>query len=296
MGKFILTEEDRKSIRGLYGLNEQSSEIVSIKGEQPYPNGTDWDLVHGILGSKRLSDDLEKRVSEKLKSGSYRVTDVKISSYVSDNKVITDGTVTLVSDINNPDIAFTTRGSIGGNYEQRHDNQINGLVDRLSAYYQGITRQFGPFIVNVKGSSWRYKQSFFAVSKQNTEPSKPNPEPSSGEVMKKFVISTTNLDQLNPKFKNEVSTYIKSNKDVKYDVDYFDVSSEDGITSIAKLDIVPNENGYNRFSILLNLKGKPQESLNNSLSKNPGSKLIKDGTITINNKEYEYHLIGLNVE
>ena len=174
MGKFIITEEDRKSIRGLYGLNEQSSEIVSIKGEQPYPNGTDWDSVHGILGSKKIYDDLEDRVGKKLKEGNYRVTNVKVLSYVSDNKVITDGTVTLVSDTNNPDIAFTTRGSIGDNYEQRHDNQVNGLVDRLSAYYQGTARQFGPFIVDVKGTSWKYKQSFFAISKPNTKPSQPN--------------------------------------------------------------------------------------------------------------------------
>ena len=174
MGKFIITEEDRKSIRGLYGLNEQSSEIVSIKGEQPYPNGTDWDSVHGILGSKKIYDDLEDRVGKKLKEGNYRVTNVKVLSYVSDNKVITDGTVTLVSDTNNTDIAFTTRGSIGDNYEQRHDNQVNGLVDRLSAYYQGTARQFGPFIVDVKGTSWKYKQSFFAISKPNTQPSQPN--------------------------------------------------------------------------------------------------------------------------
>ena len=139
-----------------------------------YPNGTDWDSVHGILGSKKIYDDLEDRVGKKLKDGNYRVTNVKVLSYVSDNKVITDGTVTLVSDTNNPDIAFTTRGSIGDNYEQRHDNQVNGLVDRLSAYYQGTARQFGPFIVDVKGTSWKYKQSFFAISKPNTQPSQPN--------------------------------------------------------------------------------------------------------------------------
>jgi hypothetical protein len=41
MGKFILKEEERKSIRGLYGIiNEQSSETVSIIGEQPYPGET----------------------------------------------------------------------------------------------------------------------------------------------------------------------------------------------------------------------------------------------------------------
>ena len=121
------------------------------------------------------------------------------------------------------------------------------------------------------------------------------PKPTSEEVMKKFVVLSKDLNTLNVDFKNQVANYIKSKGDINYDVDYFDLSSEDGLTSIAKLDIVPNENGYNRFSILFNPKGKPQESLNNALSKNPGSKLIKDGTITIDNKEYEYHLIGLHI-
>jgi len=176
MGKLIIAEEEMKSIRGMYGLNEQSSEIVSIQGEQSYPNGTDWDSVHGILGSKKISDDLEERVGEKLKQGSYRITDVKVSSYLKGNKIITDGAVTLVSDTNNPDIAFTTRGSIGDNYVQRHDNQVNGLVDRLSNYYKGTARQFGPFIIEVKGTKFKYKQSFFAISK-NSNPSKTTVEP-----------------------------------------------------------------------------------------------------------------------
>ena len=162
MKRFIITEEERKHIKSLY---EQSNVVVSISGEQPYSNGTDWDLVHGILGSKRIDDDLEERVGTKLKEGSYRVTDVKVSSYVKGDKVITNGSVTLVPDNQNPDIAFTTRGSIGGDYSQRHDGQVSGLSDRLSAYYKGASRQFGPFEVTVQGTNVKYKQSFFAISK-----------------------------------------------------------------------------------------------------------------------------------
>ena len=294
MGKFVLTEEDRKSIRGLYGLNEQSSETITIRGEQPYSNSTDWDLVHGILGSKRISDDLEDRVSKKLKSGSYRVTDVKVLSYVSGNKVITDGTVTLVSDTNNPDIAFTTRGSIGNDYGQRHDDQVNGLIDRLSAYYQGTTRQFGPFIVDVKGTSVKYKQSFFVVSKQNTQPTQPKTQQKIEYT--KFEFETTDLNTLNADFKEKVNTYIINGGNKNYNVDdYFSISSKDGITTKVKVSLNPDENGYNRFSVLLNEKGKAQESLNNALSKNSGSKRLKNGTITIKNKEYEWHLVGLHV-
>jgi hypothetical protein len=77
--------------------------------------------------------------------------------------------------------------------------------------------------------------------------------------------------------------------------DYFSISSKDGITTKVKVSLNPDENGYNRFSVLLNEKGKAQESLNNALSKNPGSKRLKNGTITIKNKEYEWHLVGLHV-
>ena len=76
MKRFIITEEEKNSIRNMYGLiNEQS---VKIQGKQP-AQGTDWDLVHGILGSKRLDDDLEYRVGEELKKGNYRVTKVGVT-------------------------------------------------------------------------------------------------------------------------------------------------------------------------------------------------------------------------
>ena len=233
MGKFIITEEDRKHIRGLYRLNEQSTETISIRGEQPYPNGTDWDLVHGILGSKKLSDDLEERVSEKLKSGSYRVTDVKVSSYVSGYKVITDGTVTLVSDTSNPDIAFTTRGSIGGDYEQRHDNQVNGLVDRLSTNYRGTARQFGPFIVDVKGTSWKYKQSFFAISK-------PTPQPSQQNTPETKSIDGNTIDEFRDNVKNKTANILidESSVNFTYTNNVFKVSYSTGKTKIDGMTLV----------------------------------------------------------
>ena len=231
--KYIITEQDRKHIRGLYRLNEQSTETISIRGEQPYPNGTDWDLVHGILGSKKLSDDLEKRVSEKLKSGSYRVTDVKVSSYVSGYKVITDGTVTLVSDTSNPDIAFTTRGSIGGDYEQRHDNQVNGLVDRLSTNYRGTARQFGPFIVDVKGTSWKYKQSFFAISK-------PTPQPSQQNTPETKSIDGNTIDEFRDNVKNKTANILidESSVNFTYTNNVFKVSYSTGKTKIDGMTLV----------------------------------------------------------
>jgi hypothetical protein len=233
MGKFIITEEDRKSIRSLYGLNEQSSETVSIRGEQPYPGETNWDLVHGILSSKNLSDDLEDRVSKKLKSGSYRITDIKVSSYVSGKKIITDGTVTLVSDTNNPDIGFTSRGAIGADYKNRFKDNTNGLIDRLQALFKVTPSQIrviGPSIYKVKGTNEEYIQAFFIVSKNSQ--SQPNvPE----------TIEGTTLDEFRNKVKSKTSggTSIDESSVVfSYTNNVFKVSYSTGETKIAGMTLV----------------------------------------------------------
>jgi len=141
-----------------------SNNIITISGEQPV-NNADWDLVHGILGSNRIDDDLEKRVTDALQRGEFRVSDVKISSFKQVDKIITTGSVTLtnLTPGQKPHKHFTTRGSIGGSYEQRHDQQVSGLSDRLKNNYKGEVQVFGPFIVEVKDTGVFYKQSFFAI-------------------------------------------------------------------------------------------------------------------------------------
>ena len=121
-----------KEVMGL--LTEENVKVVSIQGKQPSIN-TDWDLVHGILGSKRLSIDLERKVGEELKKGNYRVTKVTVTSKKTGSEIVTDASVYLtpVSGNELPHKAFTTRGSIGANYESRHDTQVNGLPDRLKS-------------------------------------------------------------------------------------------------------------------------------------------------------------------
>lgn len=164
--KIILTEEQFKRII----LKEGTTEQITITGKQPYPN-TDWDLVHGIFGSKRLDDDLEERVSQKLKSGDYRVDYVEINSENKGNEIVSNGFVRLKPDTNNPHKVFSTRGSIGGNHKERHDKQVSGLDGRLSNYakgegYKGEVDTFGPFTVSVEDSDGdvTYTQSFFAVT------------------------------------------------------------------------------------------------------------------------------------
>jgi hypothetical protein len=204
--KIIISEQQLRRI-----IVEQSNVIVKISGEQPYPTGTNWDAVHGILGSNKIVDDLEQRVGDKLKQGNYRVVNVAVSSYVQSNKVITNGEVTLELDNNNPDLIFTTRGSIGGDYENRHDQQVNGLVDRLSQYYKGTARQVSSMVVTVKGTNYKYKQSFFAVSKNpqtnNSQQSTFNGNFENGKTYiairdkdnQKYQLTVQNLENVNGK-------------------------------------------------------------------------------------------------
>ena len=249
--KIIITEEEKNNIKSLYGLNEQASQTVTIRGEQPYPN-TDYDLVHGILGSKRIDDDLEERVGQKLKQGNYKITDVKVSSYLSGNKIITDGIVTMVSDNSNPDIAFTTRGSIGDGYIERHDNQVNGLADRLSAYYGGVARQFGPFIIDVKGTPYKYKQSFFAISKKAVTPTQPTGK--APVIGKSFEINVVadDLNILNNEFKTKLKSEQSANGNPNLYLIHFEIGPS-GNQMALKTEfetLNSGQEGFNFYSIL----------------------------------------------
>ena len=210
MKKFIITEEEKNRIRGLY---EQTSPI-SITGEQPVSN-TDWDLVHGILGSKRIDDDLEKRVGDALQKGNYRVKDVKIDSYKQGDKIITTGNVILsnVGPGEKPHKHFTTRGSIGRSYEQEHNTQVSGLSDRLKNYYNGEVTTFGPYIIKVKGTNVIYKQSFFAIEGGQSgvdNPQQSSSQQTSGQYITKEFPAQTNPETLRQMLKdysakNEIS-------------------------------------------------------------------------------------------
>lgn len=149
--------------------------VVTIEGKQPYNKGlnTDWDLVHGILGSTRLTDDLEERVSKQLSQlshSNYNVKDIKIDSYKQGDYIYTKAKVYISkSEDNKSYTIFTTRGSIGYNYIKRHDEQMNGLSKRLSNTYGGTVKTFGPYIICVANENGdcliRYKQSFYTVGK-----------------------------------------------------------------------------------------------------------------------------------
>lgn len=228
----------------MYGLlNEQSSVIqVSIEGAQP-ANNTDWDLVHGILGSNRLDDDLEKRVSDKLQSGNYIVENVSVSSFKEENEIKTKGIVYLrdTKQGETPHKFFTTRGSIGDNYVQRHDGQINGLADRLKNYYKGNVKTFGPYEINVIGTPVSFKQSFFAI------------EGSSNQTNQKpIIINGINENDFRQKVKDGTKGISINENNFTIDPDNFKLVLNPGQTKIQGMtfiiDDISEKNLIDRFN------------------------------------------------
>jgi hypothetical protein len=233
-----------KQVMGL--LVEQANKTVTIQGKQPVVNA-DWDLVHGILGSKRLSEDLERKVGTELKNGNYRVTDVTVTSKKVGNEIITDGSVALVPVTGNelPHKAFTTRGSIGSNYESRHDTQVSGLPDRLKSYYGGEVTVFGPYIITVEGTNAKFKQSFFAVEgKSTTQQTTTQPQQTTTQT-----IEGSTLDEFrnNVKAKTGSISIDESSVNFSYTNNIFKVSFSTGETKIDGMTLVwdPNEDDLN---------------------------------------------------
>jgi hypothetical protein len=158
------------SFLSFIGISQKITE-VTIRGEESYPN-TNWDNVHGYFSSRNIDNDLAEKVNKKLKSGNYKVSYVKINSYLNDDKtkVITVGKVGLIPNQKNPHKSFMSRGSIGGSYVLRHDRQDVDIKKYIKSKFIGCSYDvFGPYKVTIytpKGQI-SYKQSFYAVTKKN---------------------------------------------------------------------------------------------------------------------------------
>lgn len=176
-------QENINRIKQMMGIiNEQAQiETVSHTITQPYPN-PNWDTVHGF-SLKASDDDLEYNVGLKLKSGDYRVVDVRISTTINGNIIETKGDVDvkMVKPNEIPHKYFTTRGAIGipgvvnelgQTYLDRYDINIAGIEDRLKAYYKSnIIKTFGPFHISIVGDNHKYKQIFYAIEQPPTNSS-----------------------------------------------------------------------------------------------------------------------------
>ena len=135
--------ENIHRIQQMMGLITEQTKVLGRVygpvGKQPISN-PDLDLVHGILGSKRIQDDFSERVTQSLKDLNDKgfktdVSNIRIKTYVQGNEIITESSCDIVESIDgNSYNDFTTTGSIGDDFDTRHDGQIDGLIERLEQY------------------------------------------------------------------------------------------------------------------------------------------------------------------
>jgi len=329
MGKFILTEEDRKSIRSLYGLNEQTNSL-SVSGDY---TAKDCDELHAFESTKRGDEsikvgEMNTKVANKINEWNSKGINVKpISVNVSVNGMTVNWTVTFEqSDVNW--VGFTSRGAgCNDNVDYRAGNDainngpksiIKNLADKKKTL--GKIEIVDTFKYN--GGNNTFKQVFYRYTLvDKTSGNKPTPQPSQTntkpqpktqpsqptpkefEITKKYLNNTksdeTKSESLYPEFVKQVRDYIINNGNKNYSVESISLSSKDGKNVTAKLRIIPDEKGFNKFSILFNAVGQSPVTLNYALEKNVGFiEKIEKGTIVKDNEidpEYEWHLVGLHV-
>lgn len=245
-------------------LTEQTKvlgRVLGPIGKQPISN-PDLDLVHGILGSKRIQDDFSERVTQSLKDWNDKgyktdVSNIKIKTYIKGNDIITESSCDIVESIDgNSYNEFTTRGSIGDDFDTRHDGQVDGLVDRLKQFYGGNAKQVGkPFVItfNFNGTNISYKQSFFVMSDN------------SGEKSKTTTIQGKDINDLRVKLKEQTQNISIDPNSINVDMDNYEVSYNSGDKKIQTMSLIFDDKGQlsNRLMIIK--------------SKNPTMEIIEQG-------------------
>ena len=256
--------EDIHRIKQMMGLITEQTKVLGRVfgpvGKQPISN-PDLDLVHGILGSKRIQDDFSERVTQSLKEWNDKgyktdVSNIKIKTYVQGGEIITESSCDIVESTDgNSYNEFTTRGSIGDNFDTRHDGQIDGLIDRLEQYYGGNAKQVGQSFVisfNLNGTNISYKQSFFVVSSDKEEKTK-------------TTVQGKDLNDLRTKLKEQTQNISIDPNSITIDMDIYKISFNSGTKKIQTISLIFDD------------KGQMSERLVMIKSKNPTMKIIEQG-------------------
>jgi len=338
MKKFIITEEEKKSIRGLYGLNEQTNSL-SVSGDY---TAKDCDELHAFESTRKIDKktnkevrvpigEMHSKVANKINEWNSKGINVKpISVNVSVNGMTVNWTVTFEqSDVNW--VGFTSRGA-GCNEDVDYragndaiDNGPKSIIKNLADKKKTLGKIEIVDTFKYNGGNNTFKQVFYRYTlvdktsgnKPTPQPSQPTPQqpqtntkpqplqstPKEFVITKKYLNNTksddTKSDSLYPAFKEQVRDYIINNGNKNYSVESFDLSSKDGKNVTAKLRIIPDEKGFNKFSILFNAVGQRAKTLELALRENDGSiEQLKNGTIVKGNEidpEYEWWLVGLHV-
>ena len=258
-------QENIHRIHQMMGLiNEQTrvlGRVFGPVGKEPISN-PDLDLVHGILGSKRIQDDFTERVTQSLKvwnDKGYKtdVSNIKIKTYLQGNEIITESSCDIVESTDgNSYNEFTTRGSIGDNFDTRHDGQVDGLIDRLKQYYGGNAKQVGKsFIIsfNLNGNNISYKQSFFVMSDN------------SGGKSKTTTIQGNDINDLRSKLKEQTQNISIDPNSITINMDEYKISFNSGNKKIQIMSLIFDD------------KGQMSDRLVMIKSKNPTMEIIEQG-------------------
>lgn len=241
-------------------ISEQAKVLQTINGptgRQPIRN-TDLDMVHAVFGSKRLNDDFSKRVTEALKNWNKKgyktdVSNINVRIKVQGGQIVTTSSCDIIQSTDGVSYnEFTTRGSIGADYDTRHDQQVRGLVDRLKNYFGGNAKQVGKtFELSFKlsGKIIYCRQSFFVASdvrNQTTQPSnqqgQQTTQPSNQQGLVKKTIQGKDLTDFRNKIRTETANKGINLKNVEINMDKFTLSYEEGekIPAIVRLTLAFN--------------------------------------------------------
>jgi len=183
---------------------------------------------------------------------------VNIKTYIKDGKIITESSCDIIeSKDGNSYEFFTTRGSIGYDFEKRHDEQIEGLEGRLKSLYGGNSKKIKTFLISfdLNGKRISYKQSFFVCSKSE-------------------YIKVTGFDiiDLRENIKKQTTNQSIDLKSLKVDFDNLKISYKLGKQKIKNLSLIFDNQGdlENRLKVIK--------------EKNPTLEILERGTY----KNYEW--------
>jgi hypothetical protein len=257
MGKFIITEEDRKSIRSLYGLNEQTITLpIPISDTFETKNG-DLDAVHNLKGLERKIDRaLEQIYNQGINPKMY---DVKLKVVRNGNTYTTTSSLTIdKSDDGKAWTGFASRGSIGYGYVNRADGQIDGsgnadgrsLEEKLKSGADAV--EFLPISNSpITISNVELKQYFVQFTKSlkpshtsskstpqpKTQPSQPKTQQNAPETES---IDGNSLIEFRKNLKSKTADILIDESSVKfsYSNNMFKVSYSTGETEIGGMTLV----------------------------------------------------------
>ena len=255
MGKFIITEEDRKLIRGLYGLNEQTITLPHLVSDTFDSN--DGDSAHRLtVFENKVDNAIEQIYNQGINPKMY---DLSFNVVPNGNTFTT--TVSLVinkSDDGKAWTGFASRGSYGFNYEKRADDQITGkgnkdgrsLKEKLESGADAVK------IIPISNSpitirNATVKQYFFQFTKSlkpshttpkpNTQPTpQPTPQPNTPETI---TIEVTGINSFREELTGKTSGISIDVSSVVFSRtnSTFKVSYSTGETKIAGMTLMIDE-------------------------------------------------------